>query len=115
MTVLLQALTAFFAVIGVFETIWQIILFFTRKSVKGQQTRILIKTDESTDPAFLAEDLRLLENRVAVCDDLRIWLLCPPGAKQERICRYVAERNEAVRVIPPDRLSDEIEAFTEDL
>ncbi len=115
MTILLQALTAFFAVIGLFEVIWQIILFFTRRSVKGKRTRILIETDERTDPAFLAEDLHLLTNRLTACSDVKIWLICPSGAKQERICRYVAERDPAVRIIPPERLEEEVRAFSEDL
>ena len=115
MNILLQTLTAFFAVVGLFETAWQIILFFTRRATKGQQARIIIKTNEHTDPAFLAEDLNLLTNRLAACDDLRIWLICPNGAKQERICRYVAERNETVRVISPEKLPDEISAFSKDL
>lgn len=115
MEILLQALTAFFAVVGLFETVWQILLFFTRKSLKGHRTRIIIETHDTTDPAFLMEDLRLLSNRLTVCKDLRVWLLCPPGAKQESTCRYVADRNPSVRVFPAKKLPDEIDAFLKDL
>ena len=115
MDILLRALTAFFAVVGLFETVWQVILFFTRRSAKGQQTRILIKTNEHTDPAFLEEDLHLLVNRMTACSDVLVWLICPKGAPQERICRYVAERNEHVRIIPPEQIQDETTAFLKDL
>ena len=113
--VILQALTAFFAVVGLFETAWQILLLFTRRSVRGKRTQIIIETDESTDPAFLLEDLRLLENRLTACRKPRVWLICPKGAKQETVCRYVAERNETVRVVSPQRLKEEIDAFVNEL
>lgn len=111
MTVLFQALIAFFAVIGLFETIWQILLLFTRRSLKGQRTRILVETDESTDPAFLSEDLHLLKSRLTACRDTTVWLICPVGAPQERTCRYVAQRDGTVRVISPENLPAEVEAF----
>lgn len=114
MNILLQALTAFFAVIGLFETVWQILLFFTKHSVRGQRTRIIIETNEDTDPAFLAEDLHLLSNRLTACKDTRVWLLCNPGAKQEKACRYLAERNSSIRVIPPEKLAEEINAFLQE-
>lgn len=115
MDVLFQTLFAVFALIGLFNTLWQMILFFARKTAKGQKTCIIIETNEDLDPASLTEDLHLLGSRFAACDGLRIWLICPKGATQERTCRYVAERDRAVRVVTPEQLTDEIKAFTEDL
>lgn len=113
--ILLQALTAFFAVIGLFEVCWQAILCFTRRSIKKSRARILVQTEEDTDPAFLAEDLRILSNRLTECRDLQVWLICPKQAKQEAYCRYIAERNEAVRIFPPEELNEEISLFLRDL
>ena len=115
MNYVFQALTALFAIIGLFETLWSLIMLFTRRATKGQPTRILIKTNEHVDPAFLAEDLHLLSDRLSHCNDLRIWLICPKKAPQERICRFVAERDESVRVVTEEQLQDEIKAFTKDL
>lgn len=115
MNYVFQALAALFAIIGLFETLWSLILFFTRRTAKGQPTRILVKTNEDTDPAFLAEDLNLLSDRLSHCNDLRIWLICPKQAPQEQICRFVAERDETVRVVTEEELQDEIKAFTNDL
>ncbi len=115
MDVFFQTLLVVFALIGLFNTLWQIILFFTRKAAKNQRIRIVIDTNEDLDPASLVEDLHLLNSRFATCNDLRIWLLCPRGAKQERTCRYVAERDCSVRVIAPEQLQNEIKAFTENL
>lgn len=115
MTVLLQALTAFFAVVGLFEVAWQILLFFVRRSLHGKGTRILIKTDQTTDPAFLEEDLRILSNRLTACRDLQVWLICPKGAPQEEACRYAARHNEAIRMITPEDLPEKIQLFSEDL
>lgn len=111
MNIILQALTAFFAVIGLFETLWQLLLYFTGRSLHGQRTRILVETDNETDPAFLPEDLRLLRNRLTACKDTQVWLICPKGAKQEQTCRYIAERDEHIRTVPPEDLPDAIEAF----
>ena len=113
--ILLQALTAFFAVIGLFEVCWQIILFFTRRSVKDMRVRILVQTDETADPAFLAEDLRILSNRLAVCRDPQLWLICPKQAEQEAYCRYIAARNETVRIVSPEELGEEVSLFLQDL
>lgn len=111
----LQAVTAFFAVIGLFEVLWQCILFFTRRALKGQRARILVETDETSDPAFLAEDLRLLSGRLTACRDLKIWLICPKGAPQENICRHLARHNEDIRILPPEDLPTEAELFLQDL
>ena len=115
MVLFLQAITAFFAVIGLFEVLWQCLLFFTCRALRGPRARILVETDEKTNPAFLMEDLHLLSGRLTACKNLRIWLLCPKGAPQEEICRYVAEHNESVRVFAPEELSEEVHLFLQDL
>ena len=72
-------------------------------------------TDENTDPAFLAEDLRILSNHLTTKQPLRIWLICPPGAPQEQACRHAAQQFDSVRMVAPDRLSEEVRAFAEEL
>ena len=115
MTTFLQLITAFFAVVGVFETAWQLTLLFCRKAVKETTMQILITTNEHSDPAFLAEDLRILSNHLVTQNPLRIWLICPKGAPQEAVCRYLAQQNESVRIVTPEKLSDEVRAFAENL
>ena len=110
----LQVLVAFFTVVGLFETVWQILLFFTRRALKANRVQILVSTNESTDPAFLPNDLYLMKNRLTACRDLRVWLICPKGAPQEKICRFVAERDETVRIVTPEDLSAAVELFAED-
>ena len=112
---ILQAATAFLAVVGLFEVLWQCILFFTRRSLRAPRTRILVETDENTNPAFLSEDLRILAGRLTACKNLQIWLLCPKGAPQENICRYVAERDENVSLLSPRDLPEEIDLFLQDV
>lgn len=115
MVLLLQAVTAFFAVVGLFEVLWQGVLFFSCRALRGPRARILVETDAQTNPSFLIEDLRLLSGRLTACKNLRIWLLCPKGAPQEEICRYVAEHNEDVRVFSPEELPEEVDVFLRDL
>ena len=110
----LQALVAFFTVVGLFETTWQILLFFTRRALKANCVQILVSTDETTDPAFLPADLHLLKNRLTACRNLRVWLICPKGAPQEKICRFVAERDETVRTVTPEDLPEAVKLFEED-
>ena len=114
MILFFQALTAFLAVVGLFEASWQITLLFLRKSLRAQEVRILVKTDETTNPAFLAEDLRLLSTRLTACSRLQIWLVCQKGARQEQACRYTAERNEAIKIVSPEDLSEELQWFLEE-
>lgn len=114
MTTFLQILTAFFAVVGLFETLWQITLLFCRKTKQGKAAQILIVTDEFTDPAFLAEDLRLLSNHLISQQSLRIWLICPPGAAQEKTCHHLAQQFDTVRVVSPEKLPDEVRALLEE-
>lgn len=115
MTTFLQAVTAFFAVVGLFETAWQIVLFCFKKTKKGKSAQLLIFTDETTDPLFLAEDLRILSNHLTTKQPLRIWLICPTGAPQEKICRHAAQQFDSVRIVAPDSLSEEVRAFAEEL
>jgi hypothetical protein len=110
----LQAIVAFFTVVGLFETVWQILLFFTRRALKANCVRILVSTDETTDPAFLPADLDLLKNRLTACRNLQVWLICPKGAPQEKICRFVAEQDESVRVVTPEELPEAVEIFSEE-
>lgn len=115
MTTFLQMLTAFFAVIGLFETVWQILLFFARRKTPKVPIQIIIPTNEETDPAFLSEDLRLLTNHLSTGKNLRIWLICGAGEKQEKICRFVAQNNDSVRIISPENLANEVRALAENL
>ena len=110
----LQAIVAFFTVVGLFETVWQILLFFTRRALKANCVQILVSTDEATDPAFLLADLQTLKGRFTACRNLRVWLICPKGAPQEKICRFVAERDEAVQIISPDEIPEAIELLLKD-
>lgn len=110
----LQAIVAFFTVVGLFETVWQILLFFTRRALKANCVQILVSTDETTDPAFLLTDLQILKGRFTACRSLRVWLICPKGAPQEKICRFVAERDESVRVVTPEEVPEAIELFSKD-
>ena len=114
MILFLQAVVAFFTVVGLFETVWQILLCFTRHSLKANRVQILVSTDETTDPAFLPADLHLLKNRLTACRNLRVWLICPKGAPQEKICRFVADRDESVRIVTPEELPEAVELFEED-
>ena len=110
---LLQAIVAFFTVVGLFETVWQILLCFTRRALKASRVQILVSTNETTDPAFLPADLEILKSRLTTCQSLRVWLICPKGAPQEEICRFVAKREEAVRVITPEELPEAVKIFEE--
>ena len=114
MIFLLQAIVAFFTVVGLFETVWQLLLCFTRRALKANRVQILVSTNETTDPAFLPADLEILKGRLTACQDLRIWLVCPKGAPQEEICRFVATREETVRVITPEELPEAVRIFEED-
>lgn len=114
MTTFLQMLTALFAVVGLFETVWQITLRMFRKEKKGKSAQLILVTDETTDPAFLAEDLRILSNHLTTKEPLRIWLVCPSGAPQERVCRHVAQQFDTIRIVAPDRLTEEVRAFVEE-
>ena len=109
--VLLQAATAFFSVIGLFEAIRQIVLLFARKKIKQHRIRILIETTEETEPTFLAEDLRMLSSRLSACSDLQIRLICESGAKQEASCRKIANADESIQVISPSKALQEIDFF----
>ncbi len=115
MMTFLQLVTAFFAVVGLFETVWQIAMLFLRNSARKTPIQIVISTDETTDPTFLSEDLRLLTGHLSKGENLRIWLVCPDGAPQEPVCRYFAQTVDCLRVVTPESLPDEVRAFAENL
>ena len=109
----LQALVAFFTVVGLFETVWQILLCFTRRALKANRVRIFVSTDETTDPAFLPADLEVLRGRLTACQNLQIFLLCPKGAPQEEICRFVAEQDPAIEILTPEEAAETLSDFWE--
>ena len=115
MTTFLQMLTALFAVIGLFETVWQVLLFFARHKTAGMPIQIIVPTHKESDPAFLTEDVRLLTNHLSAGSQPRIWLICNGGEPQEKICRYVANSHDNVRVVSPQNLAEEVRAFAENL
>lgn len=107
MNIFLQAMTAFFAVIGLFECVWQIILFATRRSVRCRRARIILEADDCTDPEFLTENLRLLTDQIAACSQTEVWLICRPGTEREDFYHRLANRYEGVRILSPEEASAE--------
>lgn len=115
MEIIFQGLLALFAVIGLFCVFWRLILLFVGRNVKRESLRILVKVQEGTDPVALTEDLQKLSRSLIFCRDLRLWLICPKGSKQEKLCRWLARREDSVRVLAPEQLNAEFEAFWQEL
>ncbi len=115
MEIVFQGLVALFALIGLFGVFWRLILLCVGEKMKRESLRILVKVQDETDPVALMEDLQKLSYSLIFCRDLRLWLVCPKGGKQEKLCRYLAQQNPLVRVLAPEQLKDETKAFWEEL
>lgn len=109
-----QELLALFAVGGLFQAFWFLTLLFWGRKAK-EAIRILVKVNDDVDAPALIEALQRLSRSLIFCRDLRIWLVCPKGARAEELCRYLARHEAAVRVLSPEELDDEVKAFSEEL
>ena len=115
MEIVFQGLLALFAVIGLFGVFWRLILLCVGQRMKRESLRILVKVQDETDLVALTEDLQKLSHSLIFCRDFRLWLICPKGSKQEELCRFLARRENSVRVLAPEQLNAEFEAFWEEL
>ena len=99
--VILQALTALFATIGVFEVIWHGVLFCMRRSLRCRKARILLFAEEDTDPVLVTEQVGFWTEQIAG-NDTEVWVLCAPDSPQDSRCRQIAGRSSAVQVLSPE-------------
>ena len=106
---LFQALTALFAVIGVYALCWTLMLRLFRRS-GGISARILVRAEDS-DPATLFREISLLREGLPRGGDLQIWLVHPEGTPWAEFCAALARRDEALRSLSEKEAETATEAF----
>lgn len=114
MNLFFSAVTAFFAVIGLFETVWQAVLFVTRKSLRCRKIRIFLQPEGEILPELLTENLRILSDRFS-CRDTEIRIIT--NTKDNRTEDFSFSRitpKDAARKIEEDFTEGETELSEED-
>lgn len=111
MILVLQAITAFFAVIGIFEVVWQIILFWTKKSVHCKKSRIVLETDEFTNPDLLIANLRLVSDQLCACMREEIWIVSSNKDPKKRgeLSRILSRKYDCFHLVTPEEFLEELQ------
>ena len=103
--VILQALTALFATVGVFELLWHGIVFCMRRSLRCRKVRILLYADDAADPVLLTEQWSLLLGDAAKGNG-EVWIVCAPGSPVACFRQQEEARQVGVTVLSPDEAAE---------